>query len=95
MNLPRSQKLVRADDVLVRDVVTCMLLMAASNPGQVTSLSGSGTDIWRALHRPQTPDELVSYLAERYQVEPDDIGHSVLAALDALLAAKLVRPAAA
>jgi len=78
-----SVRFRRSPSALFREVGPEVLLAAVERPG-FDVLSGPATDVWDLLDRPQTLDELVASLADRYDAPRTSIETDVQRLLDEL-----------
>jgi hypothetical protein len=61
------------------------VLVTRVDDGAVDSLAGPAIDAWQLLERPQTAEQLVASLAERYRVDGERIQQDVASLLQDLV----------
>jgi hypothetical protein len=61
--------------------------------GSYYNIAGAGTDVWAAVERPASVDDVTAQLARRYDAPVDEIAPAVTRFVEELLAEGLIRPA--
>jgi hypothetical protein len=74
----------QSPNVLQRQVAREVLVTRVDD-GAVDSLAGPAFDAWQLLERPQTAEQLVASLAERYRVDGERIQQDVASLLQDLV----------
>jgi hypothetical protein len=73
--MPSSPQFVRADNVVARVIAGETLIVpvrrGVADLASLFSFNGVGSTIWEALEKPQTLDELVTAVADAYDVTPE------------------------
>jgi hypothetical protein len=78
-----GRRFLRDQRVLWRRVTTGVLLLPQSSTGPHT-LSGAGSALWDVLEQPHSFGEIVTRLADQFDVAPEAISASVEFVLDDL-----------
>ena len=73
--MPSSPQFVRADNVVARVIAGETLVVpvrrGVADLASLFSFNGVGSTIWEALEKPRTLDELVTTVADAYDVSPE------------------------
>ena len=73
--MPTSPQFVRADNVVARVIAGETLIVpvrrGVADLASLFSFNSVGSTIWEALEKPRTVEELVTVVAETYDVSPD------------------------
>lgn len=88
-----AARVVRSEQPLTA-MVGREVVMLAPNQGAYFGLNEVGTRVWELLERPRSIDEVCSVLQDEFEVDAETCRREVLALLDQLREASLVRDAA-
>jgi hypothetical protein len=88
-----TARIVRRDEPLTA-LVDGEIVMLAPDQGAYFGLNEVGTRVWELLDRPRSIDEVCAVLRDEFQVDAETCQSEVVALLEQLREAELVRDAA-
>jgi hypothetical protein len=78
---------------VVGSVVDGEVVAINLDTGSYYNIAGAGTDVWVAVERAASAQEVTARLADRYDVPVDELGGAVTRFMEELHAEGLIRPA--